>query len=158
GAGRAMGRKEAGRRLDQKSWVHRKGATRAVPGGHYSLKDTPFAESGHPILLPGNPRDGSVVMVARQGASKSCWSVNHGAGRAMGRKEAGRRLDQKSVDAEMDSLDILSNCRRYPIDESPDAYKDFSEVLKSVEQAGLASTVATLKARFVIKDNDKADD
>ena len=143
---------------NQKTWVHRKGATRAVPGGHHSLAGTPFAETGHPILLPGNPRDGSVVMVAQSGASKSCWSVNHGAGRAMGRKEAGRRLDQKTVDAEMDACDILSNCRRYPIDESPDAYKDFAEVLKSVEQAGLAKPVATLKARFVIKDNDKADD
>ena len=143
---------------NQKAWVHRKGATRAVPGGHHSLAGTPFAETGHPILLPGNPRDGSVVMVAQSGASKSCWSVNHGAGRAMGRKEAGRRLDQKTVDAEMDACDILSNCRRYPIDESPDAYKDFAEVLKSVEQAGLAKPVATLKARFVIKDSDKADD
>ena len=33
-----------------------------------------------------------------------------------------------------------------------------NEVLKSVKSAGLASTVATLKARFVIKDGDKADD
>ncbi len=140
------------------AWVHRKGATRAVPGGHHSLGGTPFAATGHPILLPGNPRDGSVVMVAQPGAAKSCWSVNHGAGRAMGRKEAGRRLDQGAVDAEMDEHDILSNCRRYPIDESPDAYKDFAEVLRSVEQAGLAKPVATLKARFVIKDSDKADD
>ncbi|MES2705623.1 MAG: RtcB family protein [Verrucomicrobiota bacterium] len=143
---------------NQKAWVHRKGATRAVPGGHHSLAGTPFAETGHPILLPGNPRDGSVVMVAQSGASKSCWSVNHGAGRAMGRKEAGRRLDQNAVDIEMEKHDILSNCRRYPIDESPDAYKNFAEVLKSVEQAGLATPVARLKARFVIKDNDKADD
>jgi len=37
-------------------WVHRKGATRAFPANHPSLKDTPFAETGHPILLPGNPR------------------------------------------------------------------------------------------------------
>lgn len=97
-------------------------------------------------------------MVAQSGVSKSCWSVNHGPGRAMGRKEAGRRLDQKTVDAEMDAHDILSNSRRYPIDESPHACKDFAEVLKSVEQAGLAEPVATLKARFVIKDNNKADD
>jgi len=34
-------------------------------GGHFSLAGTPFAASGHPILLPGNPRDGSAVMVAR---------------------------------------------------------------------------------------------
>ncbi|HEX2746943.1 MAG TPA: RtcB family protein [Verrucomicrobiales bacterium] len=142
----------------RKSWVHRKGATRAIPGGHFSLAGTPFAETGHPILLPGNPRDGSVVMVAQAGAEKSCYSVNHGAGRCMGRKEAGRRLDQKTVDAEFDAHDILTNCRRYPIDESPAAYKDFKEVLRSVEAAGLAKPVATLKARFVIKDEDKADD
>src|SRR5439155_23769931 len=36
-------------------WVHRKGATRAFPANHPSLKNTPFAETGHPILLPGNP-------------------------------------------------------------------------------------------------------
>ncbi len=140
------------------SWVHRKGATRAIPGGHFSLAGTPFAETGHPILLPGNPRDGSVVMVAQAGAEKSCYSVNHGAGRCMGRKEAGRRLDQKTVDDEFDAHDILTNCRQYPIDESPAAYKDFKEVLRSVEAAGLAKPVATLKARFVIKDADKADD
>ena len=140
------------------AWVHRKGATRAFPGGHHALKGTPFAATGHPILLPGNPREGSVVMVATEGAARSCYSVNHGAGRRMGRKDAARRLDQKTVDAELDRCDILSNCRQYPIDEAPDAYKDFSEVLKSVELAGLAVPVAKLKARFVIKDGDKADD
>ena len=51
-----------------------------------------------------------------------------------------------------------SNCRVYPKDEAPDAYKDFGEVLKSVELAGLAKPVAKLTARFVIKDGDKADD
>ena len=49
---------------------------------------------------------------------------------------------------------ILTNCRQYPKDEAPAAYKDFDEVLRSVELAGLASTVARLKARFVIKDAD----
>ena len=37
-------------------------------------------------------------------------------------------------------------------------YKDFDEVLKSVTTAGLATEVARLKARFVIKDGDQADD
>ncbi|QOV87566.1 RtcB family protein [Humisphaera borealis] len=140
------------------AWVHRKGATRAFPGGHHALKGTPFEATGHPILLPGNPRDGSAVMVADAGAALSCYSVNHGAGRAMGRKEAIRRLDQGTIDSEMHEHDILSNCRQYPKDEAPAAYKDFNEVLKSVALAGLASEVARLKARFVIKDGDKADD
>ncbi len=135
-------------------WVHRKGATRAFPAGHFALKGTPFAATGHPILLPGNPQAGSVVMVADAGAAKACYSVNHGAGRAMGRQAAMRALDQRTVDAELEAHDILSNCRQYPKDEAPAAYKDFAEVLRSVEQAGLASAVARLRARFVLKDAD----
>jgi len=53
---------------NQPCWVHHKGATRAFPAGHHALKGTPFAETGHPILLPGNPQAGSVVMVAEPGA------------------------------------------------------------------------------------------
>jgi tRNA-splicing ligase RtcB (3'-phosphate/5'-hydroxy nucleic acid ligase) len=139
---------------NQIAWVHRKGATRAFPAGHHGLKGTRFAETGHPILLPGNPQDGSVVMVAEAGAEKSCYSVNHGAGRAMGRKAAARTLDQATVDRSFEDRDILTNCCLYPIDEAPAAYKDFKEVLRSVEAAGLASTVAKLDARFVVKDSD----
>ena len=88
----------------------------------------------------------------------SCYSVNHGAGRALGRKRAIRELDQKSIDQSFEEHDILSNCRQYPKDEAPAAYKDFNEVLRSVKSAGLATEVARLKARFVIKDGDQADD
>ncbi len=143
---------------NRECWVHRKGATRAFPAGHHALKTTPFYETGHPILLPGNPQAGSVVMVAADGAKKSCFSVNHGAGRALGRKAAIRQLDQRSIDESMDQSDILSNCRLYPKDEAPAAYKDFNEVLASVKLAGLATEVARLRARFVIKDASKADD
>src|SRR5437660_10920257 len=135
-------------------WVHRKGATRAFPAGHPSLKETPFAETGHPILLPGNPCAGSVIMVADRGAHVAAYSVNHGAGRCMGRKAGDRALDQKTVDDEFVANDILTNCRLYPKDEAPAAYKDFDAVLDSVKAAGLASEVARLKARFVIKDAD----
>ena len=120
-----------------------------LPGGG-------FLYTGHPILLPGNPLNGSVVMVAEPGAEKSCYSVNHGAGRCKGRKAAIREFDQQTIDDELAAADILSNCRQYPKDEAPAAYKDFDEVLKSVKLAGLASTVAKLKARFVIKDADES--
>ncbi len=143
---------------NREAWVHRKGATRAFPAGHHALKGTRYAETGHPILLPGNPQAGSSVMVADPGAAISCYSVNHGAGRALGRKRAIRELDQVSIDQSFDQADILTNCRTYPKDEAPAAYKDFDEVLRSVKTAGLASEVARLKARFVIKDGDSADD
>jgi len=142
----------------QPMWVHRKGATRAFPAGHPELEGTPFAETGHPILLPGNPQAGSAVMVAEPGARLTCFSVNHGAGRAMGRRQAMRQLDQQAVDRSFAERDILTNTRSYPRDEAPAAYKDFDEVLRSVELAGLATEVARLDARFVIKDGAPADD
>jgi tRNA-splicing ligase RtcB (3'-phosphate/5'-hydroxy nucleic acid ligase) len=80
--------------------------------------------------------------------------VNHGAGRCIGRQAADRALDQKTVDDEFVSNDILTNCRMYPKDEAPAAFTDFDSVLDSVKAAGLASEVARLKARFVIKDDD----
>ena len=83
---------------------------------------------------------------------------DHGAGRAKGRKAAIRELDQKTVDDEFVAHDILTNCRTYPKDEAPAAYKDFDEVVRSVTGAGLASEVARLRAKFVIKDASKADD
>jgi tRNA-splicing ligase RtcB len=138
--------------------VHRKGATRAFPAGHPALKATRFANTGHPILLPGNPQAGSAIMVADENAAISCYSVNHGAGRLLGRKRAIRELDQAAVDQSFEDLDILTNCRKYPRDEAPAAYKDFNEVLNSVASAGLATEVARLRARFVIKDASDADD
>lgn len=142
----------------QLQWVHRKGATRAFPAGHPALQGTIYEQTGHPILLPGNPQAGSAVMVADPGAAASCFSVNHGAGRVLGRKAAIRKLDQRAVDRSFHDADILTNCRSYPKDEAPAAYKDFNEVLRSVKLAGLASEVARLKARFVIKDGARADD
>ncbi|MDP6446600.1 MAG: RtcB family protein [Pirellulaceae bacterium] len=137
---------------ERECWVHRKGATRAYPAGHPSLAETPFAECGHPILLPGNPRDGSVVMVAEDGAADNCFSVNHGAGRRLSRKRAKVELRQREIDSELASHDVLTNCRNFPVDDAPAAYKNFTDVVDSVVAANLASEVARLEAKFVLKD------
>lgn len=97
-------------------------------------------------------------MMALEGAKDSYYSINHGAGRAMGRKVAAKTLDQQEVDRDFVNADILVNCRNYPLDEAPKAYKDFNEVLRSVELAGLARSVARLNAKFVIKDSSRPDD
>lgn len=52
----------------------------------------------------------------------------------------------------------LTTTSSYPIDEAPNAYKDFKEVLQSFEAAGLAQQVCKLKDHFVIKDAAEADD
>lgn len=91
-------------------------------------------------------------MAALPGAEWTAFSINHGAGRMMGRRAAVKMLDQNAVDREFDDADILTNCRKYPLDEAPAAYKNFDEVLQSVKDAGLAREIARLHARFVIKD------
>jgi tRNA-splicing ligase RtcB (3'-phosphate/5'-hydroxy nucleic acid ligase) len=138
----------------KKSLVHRKGSTRAYPANHFSLRDTNYYTTGHPILLPGNSINGSYVMVANEGAVDSCFSINHGAGRQMGRKAAERTFTQTAVDAEMDQADIVSNCRNYPVDEYMGVYKDFEQVTQSVELANLARRVARLIPKISIKDAD----
>jgi tRNA-splicing ligase RtcB len=91
-------------------------------------------------------------MVALPGASLTAYSINHGAGRSMTRTAAKANLKPDLVYQGLAEADVISNCRYYPIDEAPDAYKDFREVLRSVELAGLATEVARLQAKFVIKD------
>jgi tRNA-splicing ligase RtcB (3'-phosphate/5'-hydroxy nucleic acid ligase) len=136
-------------------FVHRKGATRAYPAKHFSLRETPFYDTGHPILIPGNVIDGSTIMVAKD-SRKSLYSVNHGAGRAMSRKQAKKSFTQNDVNNDMKNADIVSNCNNYPIDESQKSYKDYKQVIDSVEKANLAFTVATLKTIVNIKDNDNS--
>jgi len=79
------------------------------PFCHFAKR--PLRKPATRFLLPGNPVSGSVIMVAEAGADKSCYSVNHGAGRQLGRKAAIRELDQGKIETEFKDADILTNCR-----------------------------------------------
>ena len=135
--------------------VHRKGATRAFPGGHGALAGTPWADRGHPILIPGSNRDSSFILRALPGASVSGYSVNHGAGRRMSRTAARRAFTQAEVDAAYRDAGVLVNLDGVvPIDESKDAYKPVREVVAAVERAGLAAIEHELRPLASIKGNE----
>ena len=153
-------------------WVHRKGATRALSAGHYLLKGTQYETTGHPVLIPGSMGTASAILQPTN-SQKSFYSINHGCGRALGRKDAKRRSmgskeekdkllaegkyllpDQKALNKEMDDLDIIYNTRDVPIDECLHCYKDIDEVLDTVEGADLAKVKVKLYPRAVIKGND----
>lgn len=126
-------------------WVHRKGATRAFPGGHPALVGTPWEKAGHPVLIPGSNRDYSYVLRPLPGAHKSGFSVNHGAGRRMSRGEAVKLLDQRKVDEQYRHAGILVNLDgRVPLDESAQCYKRAEDVIQAVVDAGLARVEHTL--------------
>lgn len=126
-------------------WVHRKGATRAFPGGHPTLAGTPWESEGHPVLIPGSNRDYSYVLRPLPGAHKSGFSVNHGAGRRMSRGEASRLLDQHKVNEQYRHAGVLVNLDgEVPLDESSQCYKRAEDVIQAVVDAGLARVEHTL--------------
>ncbi|HEX2914780.1 MAG TPA: RtcB family protein [Chloroflexia bacterium] len=126
-------------------WVHRKGATRAFPAGHPGLKGTLWEESGHPVLIPGSNHDYSYILRPLEGAVKSGYSVNHGAGRRLSRSAAVQKLSQEVVNRQYKEAGILVNADgKVPLDESGACYKSSAEVISAVVGAGLAEVQYTL--------------
>ena len=120
-------------------WVHRKGATRAFPAKHPALSGTPWESTGHPVLIPGSNKSHSYVLYPLAGAVKSCFSVNHGAGRRLSRAQAAREFPQEKIDEEYRKAGILVNLDGHvPIDEAEHAYKSPEEVVNVVVAADLA--------------------
>jgi tRNA-splicing ligase RtcB len=120
-------------------WVHRKGATRAFPGGHPALAGTQWEARGHPILIPGSNHDHSYILRPLPGAIKSGYSVNHGAGRRLSRGQALKQFSQSKMDAEYKAAGILVNVDGHvPLDEAGPAYKSSEQVIAAVTGAGLA--------------------
>jgi tRNA-splicing ligase RtcB len=136
-------------------WVHRKGATRALPAGHPMLAGSRWEQTGHPVLIPGSMGDASYVLRPLEGAARSLYSVNHGAGRRKSRTAARREITQGQADKRMRDLGVLVNAGgRVPVDESPDCYKPSAEVIRAVTEAGLARVEATLTPIASIKGDD----
>ena len=141
--------------FDRPVWVHRKGATRALPAGHPMLAGTRWQHTGHPVLIPGSMGDTSYVLRPRAGASRSLYSVNHGAGRRKSRAAAKREITQGQADRLLKDLGVVVNAGgRVPIDESPACYKPSAEVIRAVVEAGLAEVEAELRPIASIKGND----
>lgn len=136
----------------KRGFVHRKGSTRAFPAGHPDLRNTRWAETGHPCLIPGSMLAGAAILFPLAGAYKSGCSVNHGSGRVLGRGQAKRELSviHDEIDAEMRDIKrvfgpskveitgIVGNCARTPLDECGHVYKDLDEVLNVLEAEGIA--------------------
>jgi tRNA-splicing ligase RtcB len=136
-------------------FVHRKGATRALPAGHPMLSGTRWQHTGHPVIIPGSMGDSSYVLRPRPGAARSLYSVNHGAGRRKSRAAAKREITQGQADKLLKELGVVVNAGGHvPIDESPACYKPADEVIRAVVEAGLAEVEHRLRPLASIKGND----
>jgi len=133
--------------------VHRKGATRALPAGH---RDTPtrYKEVGQPVLVPGDMGRCSFVAVGTQKAmSESFGSTCHGAGRALSRGAAKRAIRGMDIIRELQGRGIAVKAENVSglAEEASQAYKDVTEVVEVVHQAGISRKVAMAVPMGVIK-------
>jgi len=120
--------------------VHRKGATRAFPG--------------QPVFIPGSMGTSSFVLAGRDGAmERSFGTVCHGAGRALSRTAARKRVAGADLRRELEDAGIVvrSASNKGLAEEAPFAYKDVERVVRVVERAGLAAPVVQLRPLGVVK-------
>jgi tRNA-splicing ligase RtcB (3'-phosphate/5'-hydroxy nucleic acid ligase) len=143
---------DAGRR--KRLCVHRKGATRAFGPGH---PDVPAAYRavGQPVLVPGDMGRMSFLLAGQSGAEETTFgSCCHGAGRHMSRSEAKRTWSGTSLVRELwerDGIYVRAATPDVAAEEAPEAYKDVSQVVESVEEAGLARRAARMRPLGVVK-------
>ncbi len=137
----------------QRLIVHRKGATRAFPKGHPELPDF-YRNIGQPVIIPGDMGRVSFVLVGEEKAMKETFgSTCHGAGRLLSRHQAIRQAKGRSIKQEMADRGIIVRAagRETLAEEMPEAYKDVSNVVDVVHNAGIARKVVRLRPLGVIK-------
>lgn len=117
---------------EQGGVVHRKGAT-----------DASLGVAG---VIPGNMRDGSVI-VHGLGNPSSLNSCSHGAGREMGRGAAKRKLSLETFRSDMKG--IACDASEGTLDEAPLAYKQFEVVMDN--QKDLCQIQSVLKPIVNVK-------
>jgi len=132
--------------------VHRKGATRAFPANHPEIPKK-YKKVGQPVLIPGTMGTASYVCVGTEKSKEAFWSVNHGAGRTMSRRQATRTISGKEIVENLKKRGIIVKCYSWRgiAEEAPMAYKDINNVVEVVHNAGLSKKVAKLRPLAVIK-------
>jgi tRNA-splicing ligase RtcB len=132
--------------------VHRKGATRALPAGHYLLPDE-YKEIGQPVLIPGDMGRHSFILIGAKQSKEAFYSAAHGAGRLLSRHEAlkqGKGIDLIE-NLKSEGIIVKVKSKKLLAEEAPFAYKDADDITEVVEKAGLAIRVARLKPVAVVK-------
>jgi tRNA-splicing ligase RtcB len=133
--------------------VHRKGATRAFPPGHPAVPQV-YQKVGQPVLIPGDMGRYSYVLVGTEKAMEETFgSTCHGAGRLQSRTQAKKASKGRPLLRELEDrgIHVRAASRATLVEEAPEAYKDVSQVVEVVHQAGISRKVAKLRPWAVVK-------
>ena len=133
--------------------VHRKGATRAFPAGHPALPEV-YRPIGQPVIIPGSMGTYSYVLVGTEKAMEETFgSTCHGAGRTLSRHKAKKMMSADEAVSKLRERGVFiqATTKSGITEEIPEAYKNVSQVVEVVHQAGISKKVAKLKPIGVIK-------
>lgn len=100
-------------------WVHRKGAS--------------SAREGEPGIIPGSMGSESFHVTGR-GCAESLCSSSHGAGRALARGHAFRKINRRRLVREMEGVWFDEELAERLRDEAPSAYKPIAEVMRAQKE------------------------
>ncbi len=127
--------------------VHRKGSTRAFGPGSPELPPC-YRETGQPVICGGSMETGSYLLVGTDRAMRETFgSTMHGSGRTMSRAQAKRSVRGDQLLKDMKSRGILVKAVSMSglAEEAGFAYKNISDVVDTVDRAGITKKVAELR-------------
>ncbi|TAJ25689.1 MAG: RtcB family protein [Nitrospirae bacterium] len=127
--------------------VHRKGATRAFGPGSPELPDL-YRETGQPVICGGSMETGSYLLIGTDRAMHETFgSTMHGSGRTMSRAQAKRSVRGDQLQQRMAARGIIVKAVSMSglAEEAGFAYKNISEVVETVDLAGITKKVAELR-------------
>ena len=119
---------------ERELWIHRKGAL--------------AAHDGQPGVIPGSMGSASYHVLGR-GEPEAVCSSSHGAGRALSRSDARRRISRKQLLHDAAGVFFDHRLSERLREEAPGAYKDIGAVMRA--QRALTRIVRRLEPVLVYK-------
>ena len=133
--------------------VHRKGATRAFRPGHPALAER-FRETGQPVFIPGDMGTKSYLCVGTRKAMRETFGSScHGAGRVLSRSKALKIARAEQVLAELNKkhISLQAASKKTIVEEMSAAYKNVTDVVQTMHDAGIATKVVQTVPLGVVK-------
>ncbi|MEX0939951.1 MAG: RtcB family protein [Candidatus Babeliales bacterium] len=133
--------------------MHRKGATRSFGPGREEIPAL-YRAVGQPVLIPGTMGTSSYILSGTQKSMELAFGSScHGAGRSMSRTEAKKTIRGSQLREELQRKGIVIRSSSDPglAEEAPTAYKDVDNVVRVVDEVGLAKKIARVIPLAVIK-------
>jgi tRNA-splicing ligase RtcB (3'-phosphate/5'-hydroxy nucleic acid ligase) len=127
--------------------VHRKGATRAFGPGRPELPEL-YRRTGQPVICGGSMETGSYLLAGTEQAMHETFgSTMHGSGRTMSRAQAKKTVSGEQIRKQMEQRGIIVKAVSMSglAEEAGMAYKNISDVVETVELAGITKKVAELR-------------